>query len=306
MIVVCGEALIDLVPAPGGGAYVPRPGGSPANVAVALGRLGVDVTLLARLSTDYFGRLLRGHLTQSMVDLSFAVSAVEQTTLAVVNLDPGGDAGYSFYIEGCTDGNWRVEELPTALPPGAALHVSGSLAMAVPAMGDTLEALLRREHGRRVVAFDPNPRPALSPDANAVRERLDRWLALADIVKVSSEDLEWLAPGQSYEEVAREWREYGPAVVVITRGGNGVYAHGPAGPCALAAHPVVLVDTVGAGDTFMAGLLAALGGRLTRDALARLDAEDLTDALRFAQRVAAITCTRVGADPPWHYELDTN
>jgi fructokinase len=309
MIVVCGEALVDLVPTDnavvpqaGGSALIPQPGGSAANVAVALGRLGVDVSLLTRLSEDRFGRLLRAHLAESRVDLSAAVSAKEHTTLAVVDLDDHGDAVYTFYVDGA---GWSASEFPSALAPGAALHVSGSLAIALPAMGDAIEALLRRERGQRVISFDPNPRPTLTADIPAARARLDAWLGLADIVKVSAEDLAWAAPGESVEEVARHWRERGAALVVITRGGDGVYALGPSGPCALPANPVVLVDTVGAGDSFMAGLVAALerSGNLTPAGLAGLGRTELADSLRYAQRVAAITCARPGADPPWQHEL---
>jgi fructokinase len=304
VIVVCGEALIDLVP-DASGRYAARPGGSPANVAVGLGRLGVDVALLARLAADRFGGLLRSHLTGSRVNLELAVHSAEPTTLAVVHLDRAGGAGYDFYVDGCADGSWRVEELPDPLPGNGALHVSGALALPVPAMGEAVDALLVRERSRRVVTFDPNVRPALMHDEAAVRARLDRWLALADLVKVSAEDAAWIAPGTPVESLARDWRDRGPALVVVTRGAEGVYALGPAGPVDLPGVPVDVVDTVGAGDAFMSGLLAALedSGHLTRDGLAGLSAPDLTGALTFAQRVAAYTCTREGADPPWRSEF---
>jgi fructokinase len=301
MIVVCGEALVDLVPAAGGGGYLARPGGSPANVAVGLGRLGLDVGLLTRLSTDYFGQLIRDHLTQSHVDLALAVPTAARTTVAMVTLSAAGDAGYTFGIDGGADDGWRPDELPSALPDRAALHVSGALALAVPSMGATIGALLEREHGRRVITLDPNPRPALGVD----RASLDRWLARADVVKASEEDLAWLCPGRTPGEVAHGWRAAGPALVVVTRGGDGVYALGPAGEVELAAPPVDLVDTVGAGDAFMSGLLAALdrAARLDRDYLRALRVDELSAALRYAQRVAAVTCTRIGADPPWLVDL---
>jgi fructokinase len=305
MIVVCGEALVDLIRSAAGESYLPRPGGSAANVAVALGRLGEDVTLLARLSKDRFGELLREHLRRSLVRLDDAVDAGEHTTLAMADLLPGGDATYTFYIDGCADGRWKAAELPATLPAGAALHVSGSLALAVPTMGDALESLIRRERRHRVISLDPNPRPTISPDPDSVRARLSTWLPLADIVKIGTEDLEWAVPGQPYELVARQWRLRGSALVVITRGGEGVYALGPDGPVDLPANPVELVDTVGAGDAFMAGLLAALAQAdlLTRERLATLRTAELSEALRFAQRVAAYTCSRPGADPPWLEEL---
>ncbi|OLE27117.1 MAG: hypothetical protein AUG44_11005 [Actinobacteria bacterium 13_1_20CM_3_71_11] len=314
MIVVCGEALIDLVPArdsgtgpaaAGAGTYDARPGGGPLNVAVGLGRLGVDVALLGRLAQDRFGRRLRDHLRGSKVSLELIAASAAPTTLAVVNLDASGVATYDFYIDGAADGGWRVDQLPDELFPHAALHVAGSLALPVPSMGNALEALLTRERPRRVIAFDPNIRPSLIRDEAAVRARLERWLGLADIVKASTEDLAWIAPGRSVEAVAREWREMGPTVVVITRGEHGVHAAGPAGPVDLAGEYVKVVDTVGAGDAFMSGLLASLEreGRLERPAITGLTGDEFARALAYAQHVAAITCTRVGADPPWLPEL---
>jgi fructokinase len=223
----------------------------------------------------------------------------------VLNLDADGVATYDFYIDGCADGGWRADQLPAELFTGAALHVAGSLALPVPSMGDAVEALLARERPRRVIAFDPNIRPSLIRDEAMVRARLERWLGLADIVKASTEDLAWIAPGRSVEAVAREWREMGPTVIVITRGEHGVYAVGPAGPVDLRGERVTVVDTVGAGDAFMSGLLASLegAGRLERPGLAGLTGDEFAQALAFAQHVAAITCGRLGADPPWSSEV---
>jgi len=304
VIVVCGEVLIDLVP-DGTGGYRARPGGAPANVAVGLGRLGIEVGLLGRLAGDRFGALLREHLLSSQVSLALAVHSTAPTTLAVVHLDPAGVPAFDFYIDGCADGGWRAEELPAALPPGGALHLSGSLALPVPSMGEVLEGLATRARGDRLVSFDPNIRPSLIRDGSGVTARLRRWLGLADIVKASEADIDWIAPGQPVETVARSWRELGPTLVVVTRGEKGVHAAGPAGPVDLAGVPVRVVDTVGAGDAFMSGLLAALerGGWLSRPGLAGLGAGELTGALSYAQRVAASTCARVGADPPWLAEL---
>jgi fructokinase len=304
MIVVCGEALIDLVPTDGGG-FQARPGGAPANVAAGLGRLGADVALLARVARDRFGRQLREHLRGSRVSLDLTVHSTAPTTLAVLHMDAAGVASYDFYIDGCADGGWRAEELPDELYPGAALHVSGSLALPGPAMGAAVQTLLLRERPRRVITFDPNIRPSLIRDEAAVRTRLERWLGLADVVKVSAEDLAWIAPGREVEAVVRDWREMGPTLVVVTRGALGTVALGPGGPVRLDADRVDVVDTIGAGDAFMSGLLAALdrGGRLVRPRLAELGTEELVAALGYAQQVAALTCTRVGADPPWHHEL---
>jgi fructokinase len=302
VIVVCGEALVDVVP-DAAGVPCARPGGSPANVAVALARLGVPAALLARLSSDHFGQMLRDHLRGSGVDLSLAVPTGAPTPVAAVTLDAAGVASYRFDLDGRTDDGWSVADLPATLPVGAALHVSGAFALVRPAMRTTVDTLLARESGRRVICFDPNPRAALAPD----RSTLLRWVGRADLVRASAEDLELTDPGEPVEVVARRWRAFGPSVVVVTLGGGGVYALGPAGACAAPAEPVDVVDTVGAGDAFTAGLLAFLAkaGALTPEALSRLDIGLLRDALAFAQRAAAITCTRPGADPPWAAELES-
>ncbi|MET8249524.1 carbohydrate kinase [Streptomyces sp. NPDC005202] len=260
MIVAYGEALVDLVHQQHQGTYAARPGGSPANVAIGLGRLGLDVALLARIADDPFGRLLRAHLTDSHVDLSIAVSCSEPTTLAVVTLDPEGGAEYTFYVEGCADGAWSPDQLPPALPRGTVcLQVSGSLAFAVPAMGDTLELLLERERPGcpvHTLTLDPNLRLRLARDPLRLRARLDRWITLVDLVKVSSDDLAWFSPGEPVQAVAARWHGHGPALVVVTRGADGVHALGPDGPVDLPVEPLEVADTVGAGDAFMSGLLS--------------------------------------------------
>ncbi|PSL55777.1 fructokinase [Saccharothrix carnea] len=304
MIIVGGEALVDLVPDHVGG-YRPLPGGSPANTAVGIGRLGTRTALLARLAEDRLGAVLRHHLETSNVELDLAVTSCAPTTLAVVDLDADGVADYSFYIDGCADGGWRVADLPASLPPGAALHVGGSFALAVEPMAAAFETLLHREHPHRVITFDPNIRPVLVRDDTAVRARLRRWLGLTDVLKVSADDLRWIAPDRPLADVVAEWHELGPALVVVTRGGDGVYASGPNGAVDLPAVRVDVADTVGAGDAFMAGLLAALDrdDLLTRPGLATVDPARLAVVLAYAQRIAAITCTRPGADPPWFDEL---
>ncbi len=304
MIIVGGEALIDLVPDRVGG-YRPIPGGSPANTAVGLGRLGTPTALLARLADDRLGALLRTHLETSNVDLRYVAESTAPTTLAMVDVDQHGVADYSFYIDGCADGGWQVTDLPTALTPDAALHVGGSFALAIEPMAAVFETLLSREYPHRVITLDPNIRPVLIDDHAAVRARLRRWLGMADVVKVSADDLRWIAPDRPVADVVAEWHEQGPAVVVVTRGAEGVHASGPTGHVDLPAVPVDIVDTVGAGDAFMAGLLAAFdrNGLLTRTNLTTLTHAELTETLAYAQRVAAITCTRPGADSPWFDEL---
>ncbi|WP_267938076.1 carbohydrate kinase [Saccharothrix sp. S26] len=304
MIFVAGEALVDLMPDRVGG-YRPIPGGSPANTAVGLGRLGTQTALLARLADDRLGALLRDHLETSNVDLRRVAESTAPTTLAVVDVFLDGVADYSFYIDGCADGGWQVADLPDALPPDSALHVGGSFALAIESMAAVFETLLSREHPHRVITLDPNIRPVLIDDPAAVRARLRRWLGMTDIVKVSADDLRWIAPDRPFLDVVSEWHDLGPALVVVTRGAEGVYASGPTGRIDLPGLPVEVVDTVGAGDAFMAGLLAAFdrSDLLTRTNLATITHAELADVLAYAQRVAAITCTRAGADSPWFDEL---
>lgn len=296
MIAVCGEAIVDLVPS-GPTSYEATPGGSPANTAVALARLGVPVTLLARLSGDAFGRLLRDHFTANAVDLSLAADATEPTGLAIVTRAADGSASYRFVLDGAPDWGWTDAELPTIPPAVVAVH-AGSLALAA---APALERFLERSRDQCTISIDPNLRP-LSVDS--ARAALPRWLRLADVVKVSIEDLQLLDPDEDPMTVAQRWGRSGPALVLVTSGADGVHAviggevlHEPA--------PAVdVVDTVGAGDTFTAGFLSALheGGKLG-GRLSDLTPADLQSALQRAVRAAAITCSRAGADPPYAADL---
>jgi fructokinase len=289
-----------------------RPGGGPANTAVGLARLGTPTALLARIGDDAFGRMIRAHLAGSGVDLRFAVTAAEPTTLAVASLDGAGVAAYTFYVAGCADGAWSAADLPAALPADCtAVHAGGALALAVPAFGDVVEELLAREHGSRVLSVDPNVRPALVTDPAATRARWRRWLQRATVVKASVDDAGWLEPDAATPDrtgvaaTAAGWSAAGPALVVVTRGGAGLYARTGRHEVWLDAEPVPVADTVGAGDALTAGLLDWLARRdlLTPDRLADLDRDALTAAARFAAHVAARCCTRPGADPPWRHEL---
>lgn len=311
MIVVAGEALIDLVGEPDG-RYRPVPGGSPANVAVGLARLGLDTELLARLGSGRFGELIRAHLTANGVGLSHAIDAPEPSTLAVVSLDDAGQATYDFYVDGTADWNWTDAELPQPLPPDAVALCTGSLAVALEPGASTLTDLIRREHqrGEVTVVLDPNLRPALLGSRESARLRLEQQVALADIIKVSDEDLAWLAPGEPVERVAERWLTAGPGMIVITRGSKGAYGATREGmEVTVAARPIAVVDTVGAGDAFTAGLIHALqrrellGGTVTADRLGRLDQAVLHEVIDHAGTVAAITCGRQGADPPTEREL---
>ncbi len=260
MITVAGEALIDFVDE-GGGRYRAHPGGSPANVAVGLARLGAPCSLLARVSTDALGGQLASHLAGNGVSLRDVVRAAEPTTLALASVDGAGQAAYSFYVQGTADWQWARGELPRELAPDVrALH-AGSLALALAPGARAVEGLLaaERARGRVTISIDPNIRPQLAASRPEEVARVERQIRLAHVVKASEEDTGWLYPGVSTEAVARQWQRLGPDLVVITLGDRGAYALAPDGTEVRRPAPhVQVVDTVGAGDAFCAGLLDAL------------------------------------------------
>lgn len=307
MIVVAGEALVDLTPAgprtPATTelAFAAHPGGSPFNVAIGLGRLGTPVAFLGTLSQDPFGRLLEAHLRTNRVDLSLVAPASAPTALAFAHL-AGAEPEYSFYVEGTTLRAAGPES--PALPPGAPLH-TGSLALVLEPGASRLEALLRAEAGQRLISLDPNVRPGLIPDRDAYLDRLAGWLRTADLVKVSVADLAWLHPGEPPAAVARRWLTAGPALVLVTFGGDGATAFTDRRRVHAPAPAVTVVDTIGAGDAFTAAALTWLWeqGVRERDALTGLDETALGELLTFANQAAARTCARPGADPPWRREL---
>ncbi len=304
-VVVAGDAFVDLTSTTsvtGAPAYEPHPGGSCLNVAVGLGRLGVPTALLARISGDQFGRLIRSHLAGSGVDDRFLIPAADLTGLGVADI-VDGRAGYAFHTAQAADRLLRPEDLP-ALPPAAILHV-GSIALAQEPQATTLDGLVHREAWRRVVSLDPNVRPGVISDRETYLDRFAGWVAASDIVKVSDEDLAWLVPGEAAEAVATRWLELGVALVLVTLGADGAWAVAPTASARVHSPAVDVVDTVGAGDAFMSGVLAALlgVGRHRREDLLGLDGPALTSLLEIAVRGAAVTCTRAGAQPPFAAEL---
>jgi fructokinase len=307
---VVGEALIDLVPAGRDGLFEASPGGSPANVAVGLARLDVPVHLAARLSEDVFGRQLRAHLAANGVDLSFAVRAREPTSLAIVAVDPHGGPEYDFRVQATADWQWSDPEL-AGVPDESvyALH-TGSLAATLPPGAEALLRLVERARCSATISYDPNVRPLLMGAPEEVRPRIEKLVALSDVVKVSAEDLNWLAPGRAPAEVAEEWLDRGPALVTVTLGASGALAIArEAGTVRRPGRLVKVVDTVGAGDAFVSALLAALYDRHLlgadqRERLQLIDSTTLAEVVDQAIVASAITCTRRGADPPARAELE--
>lgn len=302
MIVVCGEALIDIVPAEDG-TRRPIPGGGPFNTARALARLGAPTAFLGRLSTDAFGVMLAEQLKADGADLSLVSYGPESTTLAVAELDGKGLAEYEFFVDGTSAPNLTPKMLPARLPAEvAALHI-GTLGLVLEPIATTLTDMALRECEQRAVMLDPNIRSRLVTDARAYRERLDRLIAHSTIVKASETDLEWLFPEMATEAGADRLLELGARLVLVTLGPTGALAASSSGRVRVAAPEVEVVDTIGAGDAFGAAVLAWLHDHDALRADLALDNDQLRSMLSFACLVAAITCTRVGADPPWRSEL---
>ncbi|HVY18743.1 MAG TPA: carbohydrate kinase [Bauldia sp.] len=306
MIVSCGEALIDFLPretAGGAPVFDPRPGGSPFNVAIAIGRLDASAGFLGGLSTDMFGDTLRGALAASRVDTSLAPTSDRPTTLAFVSV-VNGNARYAFYDEGSAGRMLTGADLPALPASVAALHF-GSFSLAAEPCGSTFEALMQREHSARVISLDVNVRPTLIPDRGAYLARLERLAAMADIVKLSEEDLAWLDPTTKFESLARRWLAAGAKLVTLTKGAEGAVAISRSHTVTTPGVPVKVADTVGAGDTFTGATLVRLfqRGLLDKRAIAALSERDVADALEFAARAASVTVSRPGADPPWAREL---
>jgi len=303
MILVCGEALIDLFvgePSAGGLPVEAVAGGSPFNVAVALARLGRPASFLSTLSEDAFGSFLESRLAEAGVQPHFLHRRPLRTTLSVVATGTDGQPQYSFYAEAGADRALTVDDLPSALPSDLNAIVAGSYALGVEPVASALEALLRRESERRVISLDPNVRPRVVGDLGAFRTRFESLLATAAIVKGSAEDVELFYGSRDLVAVAREWLRRGPRLVVLTRGENGPIAAFRDGVVERPTPRIDVVDTVGAGDTFHAGLLAWLdtAGQLTRTSVGALDGSAVTQALDFAAASAALACTRRGASPP--------
>ncbi|MGI4896447.1 MAG: carbohydrate kinase family protein, partial [Janthinobacterium lividum] len=248
-MVVIGEALVDVVRT-ATGTVSDHPGGSPLNVAYGLGRLGHDVSLLTRLGDDEYGKLLRSHLDSAGVQL-FPGSVDElATSVARAQIDAEGKASYEF------DVSWRL--LETTLPTDVDLVHTGSIGAAVSPGADTALELLRSVQGRATTSYDPNIRSMFFDDRDQALARVESFVDVADVVKASDEDLAWLLPGADVEDIARRWQQRGPALVVVTRGADGALAVAGAGELHIATPKTDVVDTVGAGDAFMSGLLHAL------------------------------------------------
>ncbi|MCA0042923.1 carbohydrate kinase family protein [Celeribacter litoreus] len=307
MILCAGEALIDMLPRTstlGEDSYAPYAGGAVFNTAIALGRLGAKPSFYSGFSQDFFGDLLKSKLAESDVDGSLAVTADRPCTVAFVKL-VDGHATYAFYDEN-TAGRMLTAEVLPDLPENLDALFCGGISLPVEPCGAAYEELFTRAAPTRVTMLDPNIRPDFIRDETRYRARIEHMISIADIVKVSDEDLFWLLGEAPVEDLVAKLLTQGPKLICLTEGGDGVRGFMADKVVHVAAEKVEVVDTVGAGDTFNAGLLAALqkAGKLTKEAIANLDADTLKDALSMGARAAAITVSRAGANPPWASELE--
>ncbi|MBI5717146.1 MAG: carbohydrate kinase [Burkholderiales bacterium] len=306
MIVVSGEALMDVFDAgatPTGQSLDARIGGSPLNVAIGLARLGQRVAFFGAVGRGFLGERLMQALHAEGVDTAAVARVAAPTTLGLVGLDAAGVADYAFYGEGGADRQLHLADLDR-VPQAAAYHF-GSYSMVVEPVGSTLRELARRVSGHALVSYDVNVRTNVEPDLARWHAVLRQMLPHVHLLKLSDEDLQRLHPGEDEAACAQRWLDQGASFVLVTHGGAGARGFAPAGPVEVAPVTTRVIDTVGAGDTFQAALLAALAerGQLSPAAVRALPLAAWSDILAFAARAAAITCSRRGADLPRRGEL---
>lgn len=307
MLIACGDALIDFVPtqnAAGREALMPAVGGSCLNVAVGIARLGAPTGFVGGISTDLFGQMIADHAAASNVRLDLATRSDHQTTLAFVRI-VAGESHYAFYDAGTAARNWTYRRGTIPFEDIEAVHVGSTTLVNDKGAAET-KALIADARASSTISFDPNCRPNLVKNKPAYVARMMEFAAGADLIKMSDVDFAYLFGGEPYHERANALLGQGTRLVVLTRGDNGAIAwHAGAGQIEVAAPEVEVADTIGAGDSFQAALLFALHkqGRMTRERLKDIGADELRRVLSFAANCAGLTCTRPGADPPWSHEI---
>lgn len=301
MILCSGEALIDMVPEDR--AFRPLAGGSVYNTAIALGRLGEPTSYLWPISRDSFGEVLLRPLTEAGVDTGLCPRSDRLTTLALVML-ADGEARYAFYDEGSAGRMLSPDDIPP-LPARTEAIFAGGISLVPDPCGAAIETLIQQNHAKLPVMVDPNIRPFFISDENAYRARLGRILPQADIVKLSADDLEWLYPDLTTEDAARRVLTLGPRIVLQTGGASGARAIWSGETVEAPAVRATVADTIGAGDTFNAGVLASLRrqGILSKSGIAAINGQQLYAALKLGAGAAAVTVSRPGANPPWAHEM---
>jgi fructokinase len=295
---VCGEVLIDLIPG-GDGVRVGHVGGGPANTAKALARLGHGVQFIDGISSDEYGQAARKELLGDEVELDLALSSDKPTCLAIVSLDEKGGASYEFKIEGTATFDFSSSWLPdpSRYKPNV-LHI-GTLVTVIKPGADVLYDWAIGVAEFAPIVFDPNIRPAVVSDRSIYLEAVERWVGISAVVKVSDDDMAWLYPEEKYEEVVKRWLGDGVALVVVTRGSQGLMGFTAYGAVEVGGVAVEVADTVGAGDTVGAIVVEAM----VEHGLINLTGDLLKGVLNRAAKAAAITCSRKGAQPPYKHEL---
>lgn len=307
MLISCGDALIDFVPTKntdGREAVMPAVGGSCLNVAIGIARLGAPTGFVGGISTDLFGRMIADHATASNVELGLATRSDHQTTLAFVRI-VAGESHYAFYDAETATRSWTYRHGSIPFDTVEAVHVGSTTLVNDQGAAET-KALIADARASSTISFDPNCRPNLVQDKPAYLARMVEFAASADLIKMSDVDFAYLFGEEPYQQRASALLGQGTSLVVITRGNNGAIAwHAKAGQIEVEAPKVEVADTIGAGDSFQAALLFALykQGRLARQQLKDIGANELRRALSFAANCAGLTCTRPGADPPWSHEI---
>ncbi len=311
MIICCGEALIDMVPiedislSQGNvSTYQPISGGAIFNTAIALGRLGVTTGFLSGLSNDLFGQQLCNSLESSNVNYSYSYRTDAPTTLSFVKL-VNGQASYAFYDENTAGRLLQLSDVPDLPVITQALHF-GAISLIPEPCGSTYEALMKRECVNKVISFDPNIRTSFISDEASYRNRINRMLDMSDIVKISDEDLDWLAPGINIDDFASHLLNNSCSLVLYTKGARGATAYSKNFKCFEPSLQVEMIDAIGAGDSFNAGVLASLDHQnfLNKSQLRALSDEQIRTALKQGNEVAAFTVTQTGSNPPWKNQIN--
>ncbi|CAI3924951.1 Sugar or nucleoside kinase [Commensalibacter communis] len=308
MIILCGDVLIDFIPdktVDGKDCYYPAPGGSCANIAVAIGRLGGKVGFMGGISNDFLGEKLMEFLETSNVETRYVARGPQQTTLAFVELGEE-EPQYAFYDENTVSRLWVRSQSPGFTDDVNLIHI-GSTSLIEPPISEACEQMFRIEKGKRILSIDPNCRPGNTLHPAVYRARMSRLIAMADIIKLSKSDLAFLMPDTSFDEAAEMWISQGTSIVIITRGSQGTLCYLP-GQKAITVEPDYIddvVDSIGAGDTFMAATLTYLQKEelLTLDKIKSITADQITQALKYGSVAAAMICQRRGANPPWEQEV---
>jgi fructokinase len=320
MIFGCGEALIDMVPltnvhAENTPAYLPCPGGSPYNTAIAVGRLGVPVSFLGRLSQDFFGQMLSDRLKENDVGTEMIIRSEEHSSLAFVKLEKGKEPEYIFYTQGTADRSFAVSDIPQHFSQKPSCIFFGSIAMTMEPAASAIEQFVIEQSASSdgpVISLDPNVRPFMIDDHAAYVKRFEKWVSASTIVKISEADFHFIYPGLGLRQSLEKILQMGPSLVVTTLGADGAMAllksvDGTTCEIKVPSIKVDVVDTIGAGDTFHGGFLSKLFlmGKMSKAGIAGVSAAELKEVLLFANKAASIVCSRRGAEPPTITELES-